>query len=156
MAKLHTSLRCRRTKVRVLGGTTPTDRDALRWLMPCTLALEPKAAPGQTTSILPTALFPTADPTRNSGHSSPNITRSGPPCTSLVPPTMPQTSRKYHREAGRLKSSTRRDPTTPCQHLSAEGSILTTGSAIMTYACSHISIIFHKNWPGTSLFIICY
>lgn len=134
-------LHCRRIKVRVLGGLAPTDRDALLRLMPTTPALEAKVPTGQPILTPPTTSIPTADPTCSSGHNSPKITKSGPPFTSLVQPTWPRISRKYRQAARRMDSSTKRDPTAPCLHPSAQGSMLTTGSAIVMYAHLHLPLI---------------
>lgn len=123
-------LRCRRTQVRALGRLAPTDRDALLRLMPTTPPPEATVATGQTTWTPPTTSIATADPTRSPGHSSPKITKSGPPSISPAQPTSLRSSRRYSQAARRPDpSSTRRDPTTPCLLPSARGSMLTTGSA---------------------------
>lgn len=133
--------RCRRLEARVLGGLTPTDRDALLQLMHTTPAPEPMVATGQTTLTPPTTSTRTAGPTHSSGLNSPKITKSGPHSTSLVWPVRPRYPRKFHQVARHMDSSTRRDPTAPCLHPSAKGSMLTTGSAILMYAHLHLPFI---------------
>lgn len=133
--------RCRQLEARVLGGLTPTDRDALLQLMHITPAPKPMVATGQTTLTPPTTSAHTAGPTRSSGLNSPQITKSGLHSTSLVWPVRPRHPRKFHQVARRIDSSTRRDPTAPCLHPSAKGSMLTTGSAILMYARLHFPFI---------------
>lgn len=134
-------LRCRGIKVRVLGGIAPTDRDALLRLMPTAPALEAKVVTGHTSLTPPTTSIPTADPTCRLRHKSPQITKCGPPSTGRAQPTRPRSGMKYNRAARRMNSSTKADPTVPCLHLSARGSMPTTGSATVMYAHLHLPLI---------------
>ncbi len=139
MGELLMLLHCRRIQVRALWRLAPADRDALLRLMPTTPQLEAAVATGQTIWTPPTTSNATADPTRSQGHSSPKITKSGPRSTNLVQPTRRKTG---YQGARRLDpSSNRRDPTTPCQIPSVQGSMLTTGSATVMYANLQLLII---------------
>lgn len=128
--ELLTLLHCRQTQARALGRLAPTDRDALLQPMATTTLREATVATGQTTWTPPTTSIATADPTCSPGHSSPKITKYGPPSTSLVQPIRLRSSKSHNQAARRLDpSSTKRDLTTPCLVPSAQGSMLTTGSA---------------------------
>lgn len=134
MAELLMLLCCNQLE-RILEGSILTDRDVQLQLKQTTPAEEAKVATGQTIS---TPLSNTADPTCLSKHKSPKIARSGPLSTSLVLKTQAMSGRKYH-PAWRMYSSNKRDPTTPCPVPSAQGSTLTTRSAIVMYAHLHLS-----------------
>lgn len=134
MAELLMLLCCKQLE-RKLEGSILTDRDVQLQLKKTTPAEEGKGATGQTILTPLSTSVSTADPTCLSGHKSPQIARSGPLSTSLFLKAQAMSSRMYRR----MYSSNKRDPTTPCPLPSAQGSTLTTRSAIVMYAQLHLS-----------------
>ncbi len=138
MGELLTLLHCRQIKVRDLQRLPSTDRLVLLRQMHTTPPAEATLATGQTTLSPPTTVIATVDPMCGPEHSSPKITKSGPPSISLVQTT----SMKYNQAARRMDPScTKKDLTTPCLLLSAQGSMLTTGPATVMYANLHLLLL---------------
>lgn len=134
MGELLMLLLCRKTQARALWLPTPTGRDALLQLMLTTLLPEAMVAKGQKTWAPETTSITTDDPTCSPGHSSPKITKSGPPSTSLVQPAQWR-SRSYNQAVRHLgPSNTMRDHITLCHLLSVLEKLLTTESATVMYA----------------------